>query len=314
MKREEKLISFPYHKRQFIYIVDGYKDLKSKKDGDFLENSADVVFDSLKETFHDTYNPWRIVDNVKRKKWAKLPLPGYVNLVTNVIESIQEKTNRKDFTIDKVWENEEIKPIILDDNTKLRFQVGHPLGNIVYVAHPVEKGTYFPLANFHRLTFEHKWAEATNLLLHLGATEIKVIHKTGWKKYFAANMNVDIPLDGVPFNSGANYQSKENSTSDIIGEFHLPENNIVPGLPDDLVWFHHEETWKEIARGRLKFNLKNFSIQLDYKEDFNVNADFKAKALEYGLGIGGNFEKHESTSWVLQGKFNSIPPNNTYSI
>ncbi|MEH7098165.1 hypothetical protein [Neobacillus vireti] len=314
MSREEKLLSLPYRQRQFIYIVNGYNDLKSKKDGNFLEDTADVVFDSLKETFHDSFNPSRIVDNFKQKKWTKMTLAPSVNLVTNVFGNIKEKSNGKDLTMDNVWENEDIKPIVLEEQSKLKFQVGHPLENTVYVAHPVEKDTYFPFANFHRLTFEHKWAEAINLLLHLGATEIKVVHKTGWKRDFASNMNGNFSVDGVPINSKVNFDSKQNSASGIISEFHLPNNKVTPQLPDNLVWYEHENTWKEIVRGRLKFNLDKFSLQLEYKEDFNVNADFNAKVLKYGLGIGGKFEKHESTSWLLQGKFNSVPAENSVLI
>jgi hypothetical protein len=302
MNREEELLSLPYRQRQLIYIVDDYNGLQSKK-GNFFQDTGDVVLDTLTNTLQDTWNPWRIEENWQQGKWWKLPLIGEVNLVTNAFEKIQGKIDAKDLSKFEVWKNEEIKPIVLDDNTRLKFQVGHPLKNTVYVAHPVMKGTYFPFANFHRLTFEHKWSEAIRLLGYLRATEIKVIHKTGWKRNIAANMNVDFPFDGVPVDSKVNYESKENSTSDIIGEFYLPNNNGVPKLPGNLVWYHHEETWKEIAELRLYSNLNHFSLELNYKDDFNVNASISAKVQEYGLGLGGNFEKYESTSWILKGKF-----------
>ncbi|MED1201782.1 hypothetical protein [Heyndrickxia acidicola] len=304
MNREEQLLSLPYRQRQFIYIVDDYNGLQSRN-GNFFQDAGDVVFNTFTDTLQDTWNPWRIGENWQQGKWWKLPLIGEVNLVTNAFEKIQGKIDEKDLSKIEVWKNEDIKPMVLDHNTKLKFQVGHPLKNTVYVAHPVKEGTYFPFANFHRFTFEHKWAEVMRLLRHLGAIEIKVIHKTGWKREFAANLNLGVPLDGIPVDSEVNYQSMGNSTSDIITEFHFPENNKVPKLPDNLVWYHHEETWKEIADGRLNSNLKDFSLELHYKEDFNVNASIRAKVQEYGLGLGGSFEKHESTTWILQGTFNS---------
>lgn len=53
---------------------------------------------------------------------------------------------------------------------------GHPQTDVLYVAHPSDPATYLPVADFHRLTFEHKFAEAIRLLMHLGARTISVTH------------------------------------------------------------------------------------------------------------------------------------------
>src|SRR4051812_494449 len=43
---------------------------------------------------------------------------------------------------------------------QLRFPVGHPLPDVVYVGNPAVPEVYYALAAFHRQTFAHKFSEA----------------------------------------------------------------------------------------------------------------------------------------------------------
>ena len=302
MERIEKLLSFPYSKRQFIYIVDDYNDIKSKSGDSVLNDAVDIIFDSIKETVKDANVPSRIIKNWKDKKWGKF-IP-YLNIAINTSEIINDKKKSSNLARYEVWAKEEIKPILFDSISQLNFQIGHPKKNIVYVAHPVDKHTYFTFADYHRLTFEHKCAEAIRLLLHLGATDIEAIHKTGWSKGFASRINVNVPLQDISSNFNGSVETSNNLSSDLLFRLKLDGSNRGPELPDDLVWYYHEESWKQIALGRLNFNLKHFSLEINYQDDNSVNTNFSIKVLDdYGLNLGGNFEKHTETKWVLNGIF-----------
>jgi hypothetical protein len=50
----------------------------------------------------------------------------------------------------------------------LRFPVGHSRKNVVYIGHSVGPPIYVPVADFHRLLFEHKVAEAQRMIRCLG--------------------------------------------------------------------------------------------------------------------------------------------------
>src|SRR5262249_36015264 len=64
------------------------------------------------------------------------------------------------------------KFITYDETKALKFPPGQPRELVVYIGHPAMENVYYPAAQFHRMTFEHKFSEAIKLLMALGATEI----------------------------------------------------------------------------------------------------------------------------------------------
>ncbi|KDB10487.1 hypothetical protein LIG30_4911 [Burkholderia sp. lig30] len=180
----------------------------------------------------------------------------------------------------------------------LTFPPGHPREGVLYVAHPAAKGVYFTVASFHRLAFEHKFSEAIDLLMSLGATEIKVEHVRGWSRDFAGNLSVPVQQT----TAGVELSGKQSNASELLYEAHLP-GNTEPKLPESLVWYPHEPTWQSMARGRIKFGLAEFSLTVNYEDDFGINAGFKINAGESGLDLGGSFEDHRTTTWKIHGKF-----------
>ena len=74
----------------------------------------------------------------------------------------------------------------------LAFPPGHPRNGTIYVGHPVIAGQYYPMANFHRFLFEHKFFEAIRLLRYLGATRIEVEHLKGKSTDWLAGANLNV--------------------------------------------------------------------------------------------------------------------------
>jgi hypothetical protein len=179
---------------------------------------------------------------------------------------------------------------------KIKFPPGHPRFGVLYVAHPTAENVYFPFAQFHRLTFEHKFSEAVNLLMALGATYIEVRHETGWSKEFSSK--ISIPQADVDVESS----TTRKSSSEILFTANF-NGNTTGTLPTNLVWFHHEPTWQQIADGRLKYDMKDFSLSVKYEDDLGVNLGLKVAATKAKLDIGGNYEDHQSTVWNIVGKF-----------
>ncbi|EFM09520.1 hypothetical protein PaecuDRAFT_3567 [Paenibacillus curdlanolyticus YK9] len=186
------------------------------------------------------------------------------------------------------------------DAKEIKFPPGHPRFGVLYIAHPAAENVYFPFAQFHRLTFEHKFSEAVILLMSLGATYIEVQHVTGWSKEFSAKMDISIPHAEIE--GGVNSSSTKTSGSEILFTANF-SGNTTNELPSNLVWFHHEPTWQQIADGRLKYGMKDFSLSVRYEDDLGVNVGLKTAAVKAKLDIGGNFEDHQSTVWKIVGKF-----------
>lgn len=180
----------------------------------------------------------------------------------------------------------------------LTFPPGHPREGVLYVAHPAAERVYFTVASFHRLAFEHKFSEAIDLLMSLGASEIKVEHVKGWSREFSANLSVPMPNA----TAGVDLSGKQSSASGLLYEAHL-HGSTQPELPESLVWYPHEPTWQSIAKGRMKFGLTEFSLTVNYEDDFGINAGLKLTAGKAGLDLGGSFEDHRATTWKIHGKF-----------
>lgn len=184
----------------------------------------------------------------------------------------------------------------------LSFPPGHPREGVVYVGHPALANVYTTMSDFHRVMFEHKFSEAVNLLMSLGATNIRVEHVSGWSRDFSSRLSVPLSEPTSEISGSAGRSSKDAST--LLFQATLEGNND-PQIPEQLVWFHREPTWITIAHGRQKFGLKEFSLSVSYLDDFGINAGLKATVAKAGLDVGGKFEGHESTVWRLNGNFGS---------
>ena len=186
------------------------------------------------------------------------------------------------------------------ESSMLQFPLGHPQNRVLYVGHPAVREIYYPTAQFHQLTFEHKLSEAIELLMALGAIEISVEHQVGWGREFSANLNVPTGKaeEQVGTTAGGNTEKQRR----LLFQISL-EGTSEPSVPDELVWYPHEPTWQQVAKSRIEYGMKSFSFLFQYKNDFGINADLGAKAGKAGLNLGGNFENHESTIWKVQGSF-----------
>jgi hypothetical protein len=175
---------------------------------------------------------------------------------------------------------------------------GQPRHQVVFAGHPTEPANYIPIADFHRYIFEHKFAEILSILMHLGARRIEVRHLRGWGQDFSERLAIGIPRAAI--SQGAQSSSREQST--LLYEAELVGGPSV-ALPANVVWLPHESTWKQIVEGRTKFGLKTFSLNLQYQEDYGVNLGLKAEIEAARLELGGDFEKHQSTTWEIRGEF-----------
>ena len=196
-----------------------------------------------------------------------------------------------------------VLPIGKSSISQVSFPPGHPRDGVLYIGHPALPSVYYTIAEFHRATFEHKFSEAINLLMSLGATKIRVEHVRGWSKDFSSKMSVALGTPGESAESSVSAQSS--SSAQLLYEATL-SGTTKPTIPENMVWYPYENTWQSIAKGRIEFGLQDFSLSISYEDDFGVNAGLKASVAKTGLELGGKFEDHQSTVWHLQGKFKPI--------
>ena len=182
----------------------------------------------------------------------------------------------------------------------LAFPPGHPKDTVVYIGHPAIPEIYYTIADFHRVTFQHKFTEAIRLLMYLGASQVRVEHVHGWSKEFSSRLSVPLARASASVDGHTEVEQESQVKLLYIAEFSSVHE---PKLPDSLVWYQHEPTWQLIAEGRLKFGLKRFSLNVVYEDDYGIHAGLRTIALKAGFDLGGNFEDHEATTWRISGRF-----------
>ena len=186
-----------------------------------------------------------------------------------------------------------------DSASNLRFPAGHPVHSMLYIAHPTNPERYLIAAQFHRNAFEDKVAEAIGLLQGLGATKMTVHHVTGWRR----DVNVSMGSEGIQQVAvDATITGSSAADSKVLYEAEY-EPDHEPRLPDDLHWFHDEPLWRKLAEGRLQANLRTFSLDVTYQQDFGIDVELPIKVQKAGFKLGGEFKRHEATHWRITGEF-----------
>jgi hypothetical protein len=193
-----------------------------------------------------------------------------------------------------------IFPITRTEARQLKFPVGHPLPDVVYVGNPAMPSAYYTLADFHRQTFGHKVGEAMTLLGALGADTISVTAVQGWSKEYAGDLQAWLRL--TPIKGEAHVESKTSGGRGYLYEARLGGSGD-PRIPKDLTWFPHEPEWQGFARNRIDNDLREFTLHVRYEEDFSIDAELAAKVTRLGLKAGGSFHRHESTVWAIHATF-----------
>ncbi len=176
---------------------------------------------------------------------------------------------------------------------------GHPSTNgQIYVGHPTEEKIYFPIAYFHRFVFEHKFAELLRLISSLGTRRIKAQSVEGYKTEILSGGEIDISIASVD----GKYEKNKLRDKSIVYKADL-NNESKPEISNDLVWFPYENTWKEMARERVEHGLKSVSVELEYLDDYGINAKLKFNLKHLKANLGVEFVDYKKTVWVFNVDF-----------
>ncbi|MEO8287515.1 MAG: hypothetical protein ABI670_13900 [Chloroflexota bacterium] len=292
---KEDLLSLPYGRRQLVVVEDdsAIAATLEAREVHTREVQAELVADQIDDERKAAKREEMRRRGGLRGVFGRIQMPDIeVDLASLPgVEGVRHALVGDDGMVDVLTIGYSVASV-------LQFQPGHPRPEVLYIGHPTLVGTYYPAANFHVLTFEHKFSEALRLLMCLGASSLMVERVSGWSKELAASADLPMQLTNVTAESGA----KKSSDSRIMFHAEL-DGDTEPRLPEGLVWYPFEPTWQAIAEGRLKYGIKNFSMVVEYSDDFNVNAELSAKAANIGLRLGGKFTELEKTIWHIDGGF-----------
>lgn len=279
----------PYSLRQFIIVEkDEIYDAKQKTE-ELLKTEIQELKDN-KSKVEPEYLLKKAVEAAVRISTGNVWIvaAGLGVLVTDyIIKSIEKQRELSDKLI--------VKNFSFTMASELKFPIGHPRENELYVAHPTLIGTYYPINDFHKKVFEHKFSELVSILENLGAKKINVEYISGWDFNTINELEVGKKADGK-FNISKLRERK------LIYQAEYKNNDSFK-LPNSLAWYYHEPTWQSVGNGRLNHDLQNFNLILEYKDDFGINLDLFAEISKIGYGNKNSFKKQESTIWKVIGQF-----------
>lgn len=141
------------------------------------------------------------------------------------------------------------------------------------------------------------------MLRYLGASHVRVERVEGYTA--DTSINTALGALGKEVKGDAGYQ--RTSSKSIVYETRS-QVTAPPTLPEDMVWYDHEDMWKEIAEGRLRHGTKTFNLDVVYRDDYGVNANLTRaiEALKVKIELGGKFTQHQDTTWHISGEFGEL--------
>jgi hypothetical protein len=120
----------------------------------------------------------------------------------------------------------------------------------------------------------------------------------GYRAKGGGDLSISEGKESVSAKAEAHYETKNDV---MFEEEYRPRGE--PKVPDGLVWYGHEASWRSLAQRRLDFRTTKFQASLNYSESFGIDASVRAVVEGIGLKIGGNFSDFEATSWDFEGEF-----------
>lgn len=187
-----------------------------------------------------------------------------------------------------------IFPLNIHNKGNLKFPPSHPIKGQLYVGHPFIENLYFPIEDYENDLFKSEVMELSYLLKSLGAVKIKTEYikgSTNSRELNEVQSNHEHKNTGGSIGGGNKLGSGELSTnidkttsthseSSIQSESQVGKRMTIDGtfiptkkpfIPEDLIWFEHNEIWKSLAKQRLDGGLESYDLILSTKSVEQVN-------------------------------------------
>jgi len=208
-----------------------------------------------------------------------------------------------------------IFPLNVHNKGNLKFPPSHPVHGQLYVGHPFIENLYYPIEDYENYLFQSQVMELSSLLKSLGAVKIKTeyikatTNSIEHKEVQSHHENKNTGVDSAFGNKVGGFQQSTNvdkSTTALSESASQNESQVgkkmtidgtfkptkKPFIPEDLIWFEHNEIWKSLAKQRLEGGLESYDLILSTKNVEQVNErELKTIDEEYKMLLsvsGGN--------------------------
>jgi len=207
----------------------------------------------------------------------------------------------------------------------MRFPLGHPVANELYIGHPYKPELYVPYKGHEDVFFIDKIHELSYILQCLGAEEISITAVKGKtvneieKTSSSLGGNADLVIFEASGQVNSNDEHLQSSQSNVertlIQKFDPLKK---PYVPEGLIWYPEQPKWQRLVESRLNGNMLEYS---EYVSTFDTSFtssseadDIKASVQYLWNKLDANasskvekeFEQKIETQWRIDVKFRSI--------
>lgn len=194
---------------------------------------------------------------------------------------------------------EKIVQIGIDDiPPHIKMPTGHPIKNTLYIGHPYISNRYIPFDEYEATLMSEKLDEFCWLCQNLGAKEIHLVNENSLEEFCSRNSSSytggSVGYSG--FGASGSYGSSSSSSRYNSSFFRCKINQTfanpvtTPRIPNDLIWFEHEDSWKNLVRqsslgmGEYHVNIETGSVCMtNQSEKQEIKAAVKALRVNFGL-------------------------------
>lgn len=192
-----------------------------------------------------------------------------------------------------------ITQISVDDiPSNIKMPTGHPIKNTLYIGHPCIPNRYIPFDEYEATLMSEKLDEFCWLCQNLGAKEIHLVNENSLEEFCSRNSSSytggSVGYSG--FGASGSYGSSSSSSRYNSSFFRCKINQTfanpvtTPRIPNDLIWFEHEDSWKNLVRqsslgmGEYHVNIETGSVCMtNQSEKQEIKAAVKALRVNFGL-------------------------------
>jgi len=196
---------------------------------------------------------------------------------------------------------------------KIKFPIGHPVPDQIYIGHPYEPEVYFPIQVYEEELYQDKFMELNYLLQCLGAVSLSTSVKTDdsdekrenrqeYKKG-SAGINSIAGKASLKASRESAIQMSSNRSMECSQSF---EPKYRPYVPCDLIWFPHELTWQRLVKQRMTGGLQTAELIICSRDLAVISSDEKKaivaefKTLVHSGDVRKN--KRKSTNLISDAK------------
>lgn len=207
----------------------------------------------------------------------------------------------------------------------IKFPVGHPVANELYIGHPYKPELYVPYKGHEDVFFVDKIHELSYILQCLGAEEISITAVKGKTVNEIENSNSKLGASADFLIVSGSAEGSNDSRSRQTTQQNI-ERTLVqrfdpikkPYVPEGLIWYPEESKWQRLVESRLNGNMLEYSEFVStYDTSFtsSTEANEIKGSVEYlwnkldanaSSRVEKEFEQKVETQWRVDVKFRSM--------